>query len=323
MLISLVLLQAAITIAVGGSPAATEYLPLMIAYHGERAPQPQYSVIFRHTGGEAGAAEALARGEVDLAATTFDSALRYGAFQGRPPKILFALTVAPPVALIASAQSQPPIVRLEDLIGRTIAISALGTAEAHLLTGLLARHRLSLSQVKVISRGERGVAQALERGELQAGLLPEPWLSRLLGTKRFTVLADLRQRSEASRWLGGPTVHTALFARGDRAVPPGVLHLARDLLWAVSSIQALPPEVLAVRLPAEVTGDREEFQLRATALRGVLVPDGLITEEEVKTSLTLLVGVPSLPPTVKIPRQLSELLFLDPLLQALKDLKRE
>ena len=271
------------------------------------------------------AAEALAKGDADLAATTLEAALRHGAFQGRPPKLVFAFTATPPMALVTANQPQPVIRQIEELAGKVVGIPAVGSSEAHLLFGLLARHRLSPAQVRVVSLGDRGVAQSLERGEIQAGFLAEPWVSRLLATGRFTLLADLREASAAQAALGGPTVHAALFIRHDRAVSAHarLVPLLNLLLRSVQSIAERTPEELATRLPSEVTGHREEFLLRAVTLKGVLLSDGIASEKAIQQSLQLLTGAPPLPAKVKLPRRLSELLFLDPLRQALKNVKGE
>jgi len=178
MLVSLFLLQTALTIAVGGPATTGEYLPLIMAGTEERVSREAGSVTLRYTKGEAGAAEALAKGEALLAATTLDAALRHGAFQGKPPRLVFAFTAAPLVTLISS----PTIGSIGELSGKTIGIPATGSSDAHVLVGLLARHRVPLSKVKLVSLGDRGVAHAIERGEIRAGLLPEPWASQLLAT---------------------------------------------------------------------------------------------------------------------------------------------
>jgi NitT/TauT family transport system substrate-binding protein len=325
MLMPLFLLQAALTIAVGGAPTATEYLPLTVAHAEERFAREGLSVTLRHGKGEVSAAEALANGNVDLAATTLDAALRHGAFQGKPPKLVFVFTAIPPVALVIANQSRSAIRRIEELAGKIVGVPAVGSSEAHLLFGLLARHHLSPAQVRVISLGDRGLAQSLERGEIQAGVLAEPWVSRLLATGRFALLTDLRERRAAQAALGGPTVHAALFIRHDRATSEhaSLVPFLRALLRSGQSIAERSPEELAARLPSNVAHPREEFLPRLVALKGVLLSDGVASEEAIKQSLQLLTGAPPFPSAVKLPRQLSELLFLDPLRQALQDVKRD
>jgi len=337
----MLLLQTALTIAVGGAPTAIEYLPLTLAHAEERFAGKELSITLRRERGEVSAAEALAKGNVDLAATTLEAALRHGAFQGKPPKLVFAFTAVPPVALVIANQSRPLIRRIEELAGKTVGVPAVGSAEAHLLFGLLARHHLSPAQVRVISLGDRGLAQSLERGEIQAGVLAEPWASRLLATGRFALLIDLRERRAAQAELGGPTVHAALFIRHDRAASERarLVPLLRALLRSGQSIAERSPEERAARLPS-VAHPREEFLPKLAALKGVLLSDGVASEEAIKQSLELLAGAPPLPshgirdwgfgigisrfPTPDSrERVTSELLFLDPLRQALKSVKGE
>lgn len=322
MLASLLLLQTALVIAVGGSPATTEYLPLRVAQAEGRFIESGASVTLRHAKGEVSAAEALANGEADFAATTLESAIRHGASSGKPPRLLFALTAAPPLALLVRS-GESTIRRVEDLEGKTVGIPALGSSEAHLFIGLLARHRLSPAQVRLVSLGDRGVAWSLERGEVAAGLLPEPWVSRLLAGGRFTPLVDLRGKSEAWKWLGGPTVHAGVFVRDDARPARELVPLVKALVLAVRSIHASNPESLAERLQAHLAGDREELILKLASLKGVLLADGLAAEGSIKNSLDLLGGAPPLPGSVKLPRRLSEILLLDPLRQALREVTGE
>ena len=81
---------------------------------------------------------ALAAGRVDLAATTLDAALRLGHAHGVPPRLIFGLTAAPPVALLVPAGRRGEMLEVADLAGKTIGIPAPGTPEAEALAGMLA-----------------------------------------------------------------------------------------------------------------------------------------------------------------------------------------
>src|SRR5258705_12025296 len=98
MIASLVLLQAALTIAVAGPPTSPEYLPLHVAMAEGLFTAQQVSVTLRSTRSDAAAAEMLASGQAQLAATSLDSALRLGGTDGLPPRLVWALTPAPPAA---------------------------------------------------------------------------------------------------------------------------------------------------------------------------------------------------------------------------------
>src|SRR5258706_5750237 len=103
MIASLVLLQAALTIAVAGPPTSPEYLPLHVAMAEGLFTAQQVSVTLRSTRSDAAAAEMLASGQAQLAATSLDSALRLGGTQGVSPRLLFGLTTPPPLPPLRAA----------------------------------------------------------------------------------------------------------------------------------------------------------------------------------------------------------------------------
>ncbi len=135
----LVLLQASLTIAVAGPPTSPEYLPLHVAQAEGLFTAQQIAVTLRSTRSDAAAAEMLAAGQAQLAATSLDTALRLGGTEGVPPRLVWALTAAPPVALLVAPGRADTIRSAADLVGQTVAIPAPGTAEDQALGLLLAR----------------------------------------------------------------------------------------------------------------------------------------------------------------------------------------
>jgi hypothetical protein len=165
----LVLLQTSLTIAVAGPATSAEYLPLHVAQAEGFFTAQQLSVTLRSTRSDATAAEMLASGQAQLAATSLDTALRLGGTDGVPPRLIWALTAAPPVALLVAPGRADTIRAVADLVGQTVAIPAPGTAEDQALGLLLARAGVPVHRVKMLSLGERGVVRALEGGEVAAG----------------------------------------------------------------------------------------------------------------------------------------------------------
>src|SRR5207244_2898963 len=80
------------------------------------------------------------------------------------------------------------------------------------------------------------LAGALEQGQVAAAVLGDPWVTRLAG-EGGGVLADLRTRAGARRWLGAETVHAAVFVRPDSKLSERELTaVARALLRAVARL---------------------------------------------------------------------------------------
>jgi NitT/TauT family transport system substrate-binding protein len=316
----LIILQAALSVAVAGPPTNPEYLPVHVAAAEGYFADEHLQVSIDTDRAEPVAAQALGRGRVGLAATSLDSALQYGASgRGTPPRVVFGLTVAPPVALLVAAAQKEVIRTVSDLAGKTVGISAPGTPGELALFALLERERIEVHRVTIQSFGERRLAGALESGAIAAAAIADPWASRLLNEGRAVALVDLRKRDEAAKWLGGPTVHAAVFVSADTTLGRAELSpFARAMLRAVAKTRAATPEELAAKLPPAVVGSREDFALRLYGARDNYLADGQLDAEVLRLSIALLRSRVVIPAKVSIPRNLDKLLQMEPLGQNLK-----
>lgn len=314
----LLLLQISLNISVAGPATSPEYLPLRVAQAEGYFAAEKLDVALGDTRSEAQAAEALGRGQVQLAATSVDAALRLGHADGAPPKLVFGLTSAPPVALLVSAGERDAIRDLPDLAGKTIGIPSPGTPEHLMLLSLLAKARIRLPQVVVLSLGDRGLVGAVESGQVAAAAMADPYATRLVEEGKAMALADFRKRGEAARWLGGPSVHAALFARADTRLGARELEpLARALLKAVRWLQSATAEELASRLSLSVVGPPADFAVRTAGAREIFLPDGWVTEDMLREAVRLARERGALPAKVNVPRGMGKLLLLEPLGQVL------
>jgi NitT/TauT family transport system substrate-binding protein len=305
----LVLLQAGLTIAVAGPATSPEYLPLHMAQAGGLFAAQQLTVTLRPTRSDAGAAELLATGQAQLAATSLDAALRLGGADGTLPRLVHGLTAAPPVALLVAPGRSDTIRAPADLVGQTVAVPAPGTAEDQVLGVLLARARVAMHRVRVQSMGERGVARALESGAVAAGLLGEPYASRLVEAGHASVAVDLRTATDAAAALGGPTVNAALFLRAGHELPPATLRALRTALQAaVARVVSSEPAALEAALPPAVVGSTGDFAARLRRARDLYLVDGRVTAEALERSIELAQARAPLPARVKLPRNPERLL---------------
>jgi NitT/TauT family transport system substrate-binding protein len=305
----LVLLQTSLTIAVAGPATSAEYLPLHVAQAEGFFTAQQLSVTLRPTRSDATAAEMLAGGQAQLAATSLDTALRLGGTDGVPPRLLWGLTAAPPVALLVAPGRTDTVRSVADLVGQTVAIPAPGTAEDQALGLLLARAGVAVHRVKMLSLGERGVVRALEGGEVAAGVLGEPHVSRLVEGDKAAIVVDLRTAKGAEAALGGPTVGAALFAKAGTEPPAATVRALRAALQAaVARVISAEPAALQAALPASVVGSPADFALRLRGARELFLADGRVPVETLEHSLELIRARAPLPIKVKLPRKPAALL---------------
>ena len=309
-MIGLILLLQALTIAVSGPPTSAEYLPLRVADAHGYFTREGLAVTLKTTRAEVGAAEALAQGQADLAATSLEAVLRFAtraATQG--PRLVFGLTAAPPVALLLAAPLEASVRSVDQLGGLRVGIAAPGDPAHTWLMALLARARLSIAQVETVSLGERGLVTAIETGDVQAGIVAEPAASRLIAEDRAVVLADLRTPAAVERALARVTLNAGLFMRADRRpADRDLAAIARALVDAERLIATADAEALASRLPRAVTGSVEEFPRRLETARGLYLPDGTVTMVQLRDSIAIVRAHMPFSPGLRIPRP-EELLY--------------
>jgi NitT/TauT family transport system substrate-binding protein len=316
--LGLILLLQSLTIAVSGPATSAEYLPLRVAEAEGYFADAGLEVTLKTTRAESGAAEALAQRQADLAATSLEAALRFGAAKtGEAPRLVFGLTAAPPVVLAVPASLGATTRTVEDLVGTVVGISSPGAPEQTWFLGLLARADLKVTQVSLVSYGERGLGIALAQAQVRAGLIGDPVASRLLADGAVTALADLRNPAGIAQALGRPTVHAAVFEPGrGRSRTAELSALSRALLRAIARIQTALPEELAEKLPRNVVGLPSDFAARLGGTRKIYLADGLVDRDALDSTVAMIRQVVPLPRALKIPRA-SEMLRQEPLRRVL------
>jgi NitT/TauT family transport system substrate-binding protein len=295
-------LWAAITIAVAGPATSAEYLPLYVAQSEGYFAQEKVEVTLTTERSESDAAQAMARGRADIAATSLDAAYRVGHVKGTLPPLLFGLTAAPPVAILVSPSHKETVRSPRDLRGQHVGLPGVGTPEQAMLATILLRAGVKIHHVPLRSFSNRALAGALEQGQVAAAVMADPWVTRLVDENPGSILVDLRTRSDAARWLGAETVHAALFVRADSVVgEQDLVALARALLRAMARVSDTPAETLAAGLPASVIGQPGDFALRVAGARQSYLPRGRVTEVMLKASVVQARERTEMPAAVKLP----------------------
>jgi len=313
-------LLAAITIAVAGPPTSPEYLPLQVARAEGYFTQENLDVVLKVERTEGDAARSLARGQADLAATSLDTAYRQGHVAGALPPLFFGLTAAAPVAILVSPNHKDTIHAPAELRGQPVGLPGAGTPEHVMLTAVLLHAGVKIHQVPLRSFSNRALEGALGRGEVAAGVMSDPLITRLVEDQTGFILVDLRKRSDAARWLGAETVYAALFVRAGSTLDERELTaLARALLRGVTRVTEATPEALMAVLPEPVTGSPADFRARLEGVRQSFLPRGLVTDEVLKASINQARARAAFPAVVKLPWfSWSSLLLGAPLQRALE-----
>src|SRR5437867_6647617 len=312
---ALIVLLQALIFAVSGTPTSPEYLPVRVAEAEGYFAAEGLAVTVRTTRAESGAAEAVAQGQADLAATTLEAILRFGlrATTSQAPRLVFGLTAAPPVALLVAGPHADAVRSIEDLSAMRVGVTTPGAPEHAWFGWLLARAGMSIAQMRVRSLGERGLMSAIDSGDVHVALVPEPMASQLLSQGRAKLLADFRTPRAAATVLGSTTVNAAVFARADRRPPERELSaVVRALRKAEQRIRAADARDLADRLSTRVVGEFADFEARLTASHGLYLADGLVSADQLQQTISIIRTHTPLPQSVKIPRPEDMLLQIKP-----------
>lgn len=314
-MLAVILLLQGLIFAVSGPPTSPEYLPIRVAEaHGYFA-REGVQVTLRSTRAESGAAEALSQGQADLAATSFEAMLRFGT-RAKTPRVVFALTAAPPVRLLVSGAHADGIQTVKDLAHGKVAFSTPGSPEQTWMQALMARAGLGATDVELVALGSRGVVPALDAGDVNAAFVAEPVATALVDDGRARQILDLRSPDAVRAALGRPTLNAAVFARSDKRLNDRTLTaLARALLAAERLIASGAASVIAERLSSSVVGAAAEFPSRLEATRAIYLRHGLTTPDAIAHMVDIARAHLPLPYTLRLGKP-EDMLYLGPARQA-------
>ncbi|HXG04890.1 MAG TPA: ABC transporter substrate-binding protein [Candidatus Binatia bacterium] len=302
-MVALIALLQSLLLAVSGPATSPEYLALRLADAEGHFAREGLAVTIRTTRSEVGAAEALAQGQAQLAATSLEALLRFGYRDPRNlPRLVFGLTAAPPVALLIPESLAATLTSVRQLAGLRIGVTSPGAPEQAWLNALLRQAGLDVTDVEIVSLGTRPLAAALNAGQVQAAVVPEPQASGLLADGSAALLVDLRSPEAAARAVGGPTVNAAVFARDRDEVHPRLLAaFARAVLAAERRIEQAPADALAGVLPEAVVGAPAEFEHRVQTARRLYLPGGSVTPAQLERTVAMIRAAAPLPASPRWP----------------------
>lgn len=298
-----------LTVSVAGPITSAEYLPIRVAEAAGYFADERVTVSIRDTRSPADAAQDLGTGTVSLAATSLDAAIRMGATAGKPPLLVIGLTAAPPVALLVPTSMKAAVRGPADLAGRQVGIPAPGSPEHAVLLSLLRAADVPVARLRIESYGDQGLAAAIASGSVAAGVLGEPWTTRLVESGAAVAIVDLAKPAVAEKWLGGPTVHAAVFAPAAGAGAPELGPFVRAVTRALAHLEAASAADVARGLPPAVVGFPGDLALRLQALQALYLRDGRVDPARMANSLVRLRERWPVPVKVELPRRPGHLLW--------------
>jgi NitT/TauT family transport system substrate-binding protein len=247
--------------------------------------------------------EALLGGSTDVVCGFYDHTIvmaaqgvtdaQNGASKSRELRAFVAMLRYPGLVAVAS---NPGIARIEDLKGKIVGVSAVGSSTHFFLNHLLATHGMKPDDVSTASIGMSATAVgAMTHGKVDAAIMTDPALEvvrkQLPGAK---ILADTRT-AEGTRAAFGvasyPSVvlySTAPWMDGHRDETG---RLARAITRALDWMRTHSPEEIRAKMPAAFRTEDASTDLDGLqSLKGMLSEDGRMTAESAEAVRTVLAG---------------------------------
>jgi NitT/TauT family transport system substrate-binding protein len=267
-----------VRLAIHQDPIA--FLPVHVSERLGHFAEEGLKVETSEVAGGSKALQALVGGSVDVAAASMPDVVQLAA-QGRDVRG-FLLVYTRPTAVLAVAPGQSRRLRsVGDLKGRTVGVSAPGSASHQILNFVLATSGLPPDAVSTVSVGmSAGSVAALEHGTVDAAVL--------LGSAIVTFerrqpdalfLVDLRTPAGARQVFGTevfPSLGLVAEERWLHANPDTARRLARALLRGMCWVREHPAEEVR-GMVSEGARMTEESDLKAIRqMQSVLSLDGLM-----------------------------------------------
>ncbi len=250
---------ATVRIAIHRDPIA--FLPLRAAEALGYYKAEGVSVELTELGAGTQAIEAMVGGSVDIAAGTISDAIALAA-TGRDVRGFIVLYDRPTAAVAVAPALRDQVHSVTDLKGRTVGVSAPGSASHQLLNYLLVRNGVSPEEVSTVSVGmTRTSIAALEHGQVDAAVLVASAVTafeRRQPGNRF--LADTRTPAGARLVFGSESFPSLSLLAPDRWLRDHrdtAARLVRAVIKGMRWVREQPAAQVRELLPEDARMDRE------------------------------------------------------------------
>jgi len=277
--------------AVGGQ-AQLIYLPATLAQDLGYYNDEGLDVSIQDFPGGAKSLESLLGGSTDVVCGFYEHTVQMAA-QGRELRAFVAMLRYPGLVAVAAAKG---INRVEDLKGKTVGISAAGSATQLFLNYLLAKHGLKPGDASSASIGMSATAVgAVTHGTVDAAIMTDPAFHMVLKQMPgLRILADTRT-GEGVREVFGVDSYpsTVLYSTSSwiEAHPDQVRRLTRAIVRTVAWMRSHSPGAVRAQMPQEFRTDDEDSDIEVLqATQAMLSLDGKLTPESAE-AVRVVLGV--------------------------------
>jgi len=234
------------------------------------------------------AAQALSEGKVDFSCNSIDYAIRTRDTMRRL-KMVASFTNLPAVSLVVRRNLRSHVRSVQDLRGKRVGVSALGSGTHAIAASIFKSAGISLDAITFVAvgGGPNDMAAAFKRGEVDAAVSADPDAIRLLVDGDTYLLLDTVTYEETQRVFIGGYQFSGLLARVDVISRRHELvqRVVNALIRASRFIDMHSAADIAAVLPASVVKDRYIFVKSLEHTRSAFAAGGLVTADAVENTI--------------------------------------
>lgn len=290
-----------VSMAVGGKSSII-YLPPAIAEYNGFFKEEAIEVQVEDVKGGSQSAQALVSGQVDFASMAVEQAAKAKA-QGVDLVMLVLYTRYPAATLIVDSKLKESVKSVNDLKGKKIGVTSIGSATHKAVLSLLEKHGMQATDVEIVGVGTADMPAALTSGKIQAAMGLDPWVTQLTRANQAYSLWDMRTKKDTEALYGGTYPFVGLVTRREVITknPEMVQRVVNAVLKGNKFLASNGGAAVAAVVPAEFKG--EDSQLYIESLQANLdsfAPDGIAAESGLQIVINSLKAEKVIPDNMTI-----------------------
>lgn len=265
-----------LSIMVGGMSKQI-YLPNMLAKQLGYFDQAGLNVTLIDEASGQSSENSVLAGQVEGGSGSYNHTIELQA-AGKKMMSVLQMDVAPGEAEIVSTKAAGQIHSVQDLKGKNLGVTELGSGTQTITTAILHNVGIAPDQVHFlpVGAGDTFIA-GLQQGRIDAGMTTEPTISRILSTGAGKVLVDMRTPEGTQTALGGPYPFICLFMNNDYVAShkDTVQKLVNAYVKTMKWMHTHSAEEIAAKMPPDYYAGNKDLYI--TALKNqmsIFSPDG-------------------------------------------------